>query len=128
MTDTITLTGMTFYTHVGCTPEERKVGQHLELDVTLHLDLREAGASDDIDQSVDYAKVHEALKRAIEGRERKLLEAIAEDAVTALRAFPLLESATVRVRKPAPPFPGFARHAEIVIHRPLHPGRSHGAR
>lgn len=121
MTDTITLTGMTFFTHVGCTSEERKVGQHLELDVTLHLDLQKAGREDDIDASVDYAKVHEALKHALDGRERRLLEAIAEDAVDALRPFPLLQAVTVKVRKAAPPFPGYARYAEITIHRALRP-------
>jgi 7,8-dihydroneopterin aldolase/epimerase/oxygenase len=53
--DRITLRNMRVFTHVGCTTEERRVGQHLELDVEFHMDLRKPGTTDRIGDSIDYA-------------------------------------------------------------------------
>ena len=47
MSDQIMLTGMKFFGHHGCTPEERAVGQIIAVDVELNLDLSNAGSSDD---------------------------------------------------------------------------------
>lgn len=115
--DKITLKNVSFYTHVGCTAEERRVGQHLELDVELHTDLHRAGESDDIKASIDYAQVYRALAAAVSGREQFLVEAIAERAADALKPFGA-KRVVVRVRKAAPPFPdGRAEFAEVEIVR-----------
>lgn len=117
--DRITLAGFRLFTHVGCTPEERKVGQHLEFDVDVFLDARAAGRADDIDASVDYAKLFEVVRDAVTRGESKLLEAVAERAAAAVLAMPRVERVVVRVRKEAPPFPhGHARHSEVEIARP----------
>lgn len=115
--DRITLRNMRVFTHVGCTAEERRVGQHLEIDLEFRLDLRRPGASDRIADSIDYAKAHELVKRAVEGHEANLLETIAERAAAAI--LPLgADEVVVRVRKPAPPIPhGHADHAEVEIAR-----------
>lgn len=115
--DRITLRNMRVFTHVGCTTEERRVGQHLELDLEFHLDLRGPGATDRIADSIDYARAHELVKKAIEGFEANLLETIAERAAAAVK--PLgAQRVVIRVRKPAPPISGgHADHAEVEITR-----------
>lgn len=115
--DRITLRNLRVFTHVGCTAEERRVGQHLELDVELRLDLRRSGASDRIADSIDYAKAFTLVKDAVSGHEANLLETIAERAAAAL--LPLgADEVVVRVRKNAPPIPGgHADYAEVEIRR-----------
>jgi dihydroneopterin aldolase len=113
--DRITLRNMRFFTHVGCTHEERRVGQHLEMDFEAYLDL--AGAEDHIDRTLDYAAAYRAIRAAVEGHEANLIETIAERAATAVLALGPRE-VVVRVRKPAPPIPGaHADFAEVEIRR-----------
>ena len=115
--DRVTLKNLRIYTHVGCTAEERRVGQHLEVDIEFHLELREAGTTDRIGASVDYAKAAEMVRHAVGGLEANLLETVAERAAAAL--LPLgADRVTVRVRKPSPPIPGaHADFAEVEITR-----------
>lgn len=115
--DRVTLRNLRIYTHIGCTAEERRVGQHLELDIEFHMDLRDAGTSDSIHKSIDYAKAASAVQDAVAGLEANLLETVAERAAAAL--LPLgADTVTVRVRKPSPPIPGaHADHAEVEITR-----------
>ncbi|MFA5862304.1 MAG: dihydroneopterin aldolase [Candidatus Thermoplasmatota archaeon] len=114
--DRITLKNMRVFTHVGCTAEERRVGQHLEIDIEFRMDLR--GIKDRIDASVDYAKAHQLVKEAVEGHEAFLIETIAERAATAVLGLGA-QQVVVRVRKPTPPIPGgHAEHAEVEITRP----------
>lgn len=115
--DRITLKNLTFFTHVGCTAEERKVGQHLQFDVDVYADLKAASEGDDIARSIDYADVYRAVEAAVSGREQFLIEALAERAAQACRKFNPSRVA-VRVRKHAPPFPeGRAEYAEVEIVR-----------
>ena len=117
--DKIRLRNMRVFTHVGCTAEERRVGQHLEIDLEFHLDLQPAGASDRIGLSIDYADAYLRVKAAVEGSEANLLETIAERAVAAVSGMGA-KAVVVRVRKPAPPIPGgHADHAEVEVFRAL---------
>lgn len=113
----MTLRNLRIYTHIGCTAEERRVGQHLELDIEFRMDLRPAGTTDSIAKSIDYAKAAGAVREAVAGLEANLLETVAERAAAAL--LPLgADTVTVRVRKPSPPIPGaHADFAEVEITR-----------
>jgi dihydroneopterin aldolase len=115
--DRVTLKNLRIYTHVGCTSEERRVGQHLEVDIEFRLDLRDAGKTDRISASIDYAHAAVLVREAVSGVEANLLEAVAQRAADALA--PLgARTIIVRVRKPSPPIPGaHADHAEVEIVR-----------
>lgn len=115
--DRITLRNMRFFTHVGCTAEERRVGQHLEMDVEFHLDLRGPGASDRIGETINYAEAYTRLRDTLENKEAQLLETIAQSAADALAGMGQQET-VIRVRKNAPPIPGaHADYAEVEIRR-----------
>jgi len=117
MVDRLSLVGLRFFTHIGCTAQERQVGQHLEMDLEFALDLRPAGQGDRIEDSLDYAAAAQAVKDAVERLEANLLETVAERAAAALLAWGA-HDVTVRVRKPSPPMPGtHAAHAQVEIHR-----------
>ncbi len=118
MTDRIVLHAMEFEGRHGVGDEERADPQHIELDVELTLDLRDAGRTDDLEQTVDYGDVFERCRAIVEERSFHLLEGIAEAvAVDLLSSFPRLESVLVRVRKLGVPIDGVLDYAGVEIER-----------
>ncbi|WP_315003604.1 dihydroneopterin aldolase [uncultured Selenomonas sp.] len=116
--DRIFLHGMRFMACHGVLPHEREVLQAFEADVKLCLDLREAGETDELRNTVNYAEVYELIRRVIEGAPKALIESLAEDAVTQiLAAFPRIRSVTFTVHKPAAPIAGIFADVGVSITR-----------
>jgi 7,8-dihydroneopterin aldolase/epimerase/oxygenase len=99
--DRILLEGMVFHGRHGTLPAERELGQPFVVDVELRLDLRPAGLSDDLTQTVDYGEVHNKVKEIVEGPPVNLTETLAERiAATVLGEHPPVEAVRVKVAKP----------------------------
>jgi dihydroneopterin aldolase len=99
--DRILLEGMVFHGRHGTLPAERELGQPFVVDVELRLDLRPAGLSDDLSQTVDYGEVHKQVKEIVEGPPVNLTETLAERiAATVLEEHPPVEAVRVKVAKP----------------------------
>jgi dihydroneopterin aldolase len=99
--DRILLEGMVFHGRHGTLPAERELGQPFVVDVELRLDLRPAGLSDDLTQTVDYGEVHKQVKEIVEGPPVNLTETLAERiAATVLEEHPPVEAVRVKVAKP----------------------------
>ena len=100
-----------YYEHELTTP------QPFEVDIELVLNLQPAGIDDDLEKTVDYAKVYDAARQIVESTSFRLLEAIAE-AISheVLSAFDVQEVG-VRVRKPAVKLGGPLDHAAVEIWR-----------
>lgn len=60
--DRVLLSGLLFHAHHGVLPAERDLGQKFRVDVTLDVDTRDAGCTDDLTRTVDYAAVYECVK------------------------------------------------------------------
>ncbi|MBW7477432.1 dihydroneopterin aldolase [Paenibacillus oenotherae] len=103
--DRLSLSGMRFFGYHGVFPEENKLGQQYIVDVELHLDLSRAAATDDLNQTVNYAELHALVKTIVQGPPFKLVEALAGNiASRLLDAYTSVNAVTVRVTKPHPPF------------------------
>jgi dihydroneopterin aldolase len=99
--DSIVLEGMVFHGRHGTLPAERELGQPFVVSVELRLDLRPAGRSDDLSQTVDYGQVHQRAKEIVEGPPVNLTETVAERiAAAVLEEVPAVEAVRVRVAKP----------------------------
>jgi dihydroneopterin aldolase len=117
VTDRILLEGMQFEGTHGVLPEEQLAPQPFEVDVELALDLRAAGATDDLEQTVDYGQVFDVCREIVESTRFNLLEALAEAiAHELLTGFPASE-VTVRLRKPRVKLGGPLRSAGVEIRR-----------
>ena len=116
--DRIVLEGMRFYGFHGVNPEERVLGQEYLVDLTVEMDLRNAGRSDRLEDTISYAHIYRAVKDVMEGEPRNLLEAAAQSiADRVLSEFPV-DSVTVRVKKPHPPIRGsIIESATVEIYR-----------
>ena len=118
MGDRIVLASMEFQTHVGAGDDERRDLQVIEVDVEMTADLRAAGQSDDLGQTIDYGSVFKRCREVVESGTFNLLEAVAEAVATALLdGFSKIESVNVRVRKPGVPIDGVLEYAGVEIER-----------
>ncbi|WP_077303769.1 dihydroneopterin aldolase [Terribacillus halophilus] len=116
--DKIHLNQLQFYGYHGLFPEENKLGQRFTVDTVLELDLRKAGESDDMTQSIHYGQAYEIIKAVVEGRAKNLIEAVAEEIAKQLfTAFSLLEACTIKVIKPDPPIAGHYESVAVEIRR-----------
>ena len=117
--DRIILEGMQFYGYHGGSPEERSLGQPFLVDLEGEIDLRAAGQSDNLEDTVSYAHLYRVVREVIEGEPKYLLEALTEEiARRALEAFPL-QGVRVRVKKTRPPIKGavLTGGASVEIYR-----------
>ena len=118
MGDYIELTGMEFYGYHGCLEEEREKGQSFFVDLVMRLDLSEAGRTDDLEKTVNYAAVFACVREIVEGEPKRIIEAVAEAvAEQLLRDFPLLSGLRVTVHKPSAPIAGKFRDVAVSDER-----------
>lgn len=103
--DRMKLARMSFYGRHGVFEEERILGQRWYVDLDLQVDLRAAGLSDDLNESINYALIHEAVTYVMEQESHQLVETLAERIATVLLStFDRINEVTVGVTKPNPPF------------------------
>jgi dihydroneopterin aldolase len=117
VTDRIILSEMVFRGRHGVLTTEREHEQPFGVDVELHLDLRQAGLTDDLAGTIDYRDVFEVCRAIVEGPSHFLLEALAEAIADELLARFDVEEVTVRVRKPEVALPGELGYAGVEIRR-----------
>lgn len=109
---------MEFYGYHGVFSEENKLGQRFIIDLELFLDLNQAGQSDNLNHTINYAEVYSLCKEIVENEKYQLVEKIAQRiAQKSLDEFPMLEELMVRVIKPNPPIPGHYDSVAVEIRR-----------
>ncbi|KEZ49660.1 dihydroneopterin aldolase [Metabacillus indicus] len=116
--DKIFVNGMEFYGYHGVFPEETKLGQRFRADMTIELDLKQAGQTDDLQHTVNYASLYKICRGVAEGKPFKLVEAVAEKiAAEVLEEFQQVSFCTVKLYKPDPPIPGHYDYVAVEIRR-----------
>ncbi len=117
--DYIHLNEMEFYGYHGALPEETKLGQRFRVTVSLATDLAEAGQTDNLDKTVNYAEVYSVCRAIVEGEPVKLIETVAEKiAATVMEEFAAkVTGVRVVLIKPDPPIPGHYASVSVDITR-----------
>lgn len=105
--DKIRIEKIRAYGYHGVFPEEKERGQNFYVSLTLFLDLRPAGTSDDLNKTVNYAAVVSRVVEIVSAKPSfNLIESLAEKiAETLLAEFPLLQALDVEIHKPEAPIP-----------------------
>ncbi|MDR0531610.1 MAG: dihydroneopterin aldolase [Oscillospiraceae bacterium] len=100
----IMVRGLELFAYHGCNPEERRDGQMFLLDLELRFHAIAACRSDDLADTVNYAKALKAAAAAFLNPPCNLIEHAAwRTAQAVLAQFPQVEQITVRVHKPDAP-------------------------
>ncbi len=103
--DRIVLTGVKAFGHHGVLAAERRDGQWFIVDATLHVETREAAATDDLTKTVDYARAAQVISDSITGDPLNLIEALAQRVAERLLELRGIFVVDVTVHKPGAPIP-----------------------
>ena len=100
---------------IGVNDWEREKPQEILINITLFADLRKAGESDNIEDSVNYRTVSKKVLACAESANRLTVEALAADIADLCLAEKGVEKVRVRVEKPNAV--RFARSVGVEIER-----------
>ncbi|MCZ7535357.1 MAG: dihydroneopterin aldolase [Acidimicrobiia bacterium] len=101
----------------GVLPEEKERPQPFEVDVELSVDLARAGGSDDLQDTIDYAAICEAVSRVISTERHELIERLAERIAQVCGGDARVRGIVVEVRKLEPPVAAALDHVAVRIER-----------
>ena len=104
--------------HHGVLASERRDGQEFVVDAVLALDLRRAGASDDLAETVHYGELAERLAAVVAGEPVDLLEALADRLAAVCLADARVRAVEVTVHKPGAPIPLAFDDVAVTVVRP----------
>ena len=100
---------------IGIYDEERREKQDVVINITLYADLRAAGRSDNIDDTVDYKSIKKQIIAMVETSSFFLVERLAERIAEICLAHEAVQRVGVRVAKPGAL--RFARTVDVEIER-----------
>ena len=116
MKDVILLQGIQVPAALGVTAAERRSRRPVLLDLEVESDLRRAGRSDRIGDTLHYKRIFEVVEDVAGNHEHKLVEALADRIARAVLGKFDAEAVTVSVRKPTP-IAGVLQYAGVRIRR-----------
>lgn len=85
---------------IGIYPEERREKQDVVINVEMHCDLRKAGMSDDLNDTVDYKSIKKAILKLVEESRFQLIETMAEKIAAIALSAEKVQAVVVTVDKP----------------------------
>ena len=101
MVDQIFINDLVAHGIIGIHPWERENPQEIRINIILFADLRKAGESDDIADTISYSEVARKILAHAEAAERLTVEALAADIARLCLEDPRVLSVRVRLEKPA---------------------------
>ena len=104
---------MEFYAYHGCLPEEQVIGNHFTVDITMDIDMEQASASDDLNDTLNYAEVYSMVKQQMAIRSHLLEHVSARILGRLFECFPQLNRAEVCVTKLNPPVGGQTKSVSV---------------
>lgn len=120
MSEILVIERIEFLGRCGVTPEERQISQPIAVDLELELlprSFQAAAETDEIGQTVDYARVADRVIATGTSREYSLVETLADRLTSILlQEFPL-SRICLWVRKLAPPLKGVSGSVGIRLER-----------
>jgi FolB domain-containing protein len=116
-TDRILLQDLRQSCIVGVRERERTAPQEVVVDLALYVDLRAAGGSDRLEDTVDYSALSRRVEELVEGSSFGLIEALAGAIAAVCLQEQRVRAVTVRVEKPAALPRGRAVAVEIYRER-----------
>ena len=118
--DRVHIKKLEIFANHGIMPEENTLGQKFIVSVDLYKDLRQAGRTDTLDTTVDYANAAALIKQVSEKSVFNLIEKLAEEIALALLKKFSVEKVNVIVEKPWAPVKLPLETVSVEIERGWH--------
>lgn len=102
--DKITIKNLKLFAYHGVNPEEKENGQNFYIDLNYFLDLSLPCESDNVDDTVSYAKVVKIIQKVFTERSYDLIEKAAQKVCDALfESFESIKKIEITLKKPEAP-------------------------
>lgn len=116
--DKIIVKNLKIFAFHGVNPEEKEDGQNFVFDITAYLDLSAPCRSDNVDDTVSYAKIIKAVTRIATAEKYDLLECVAEKVSDGLfENFPKIQRLKITLKKPEAPIKADFSYVAVEIER-----------
>jgi len=123
MADRIELRGLTVHGYHGVYDHERVSGQRFIVDITLWIDLAEAGASDDLADTYDYVELAARAAEIVAGPPRNLIETVGVEIADHVMEDQRVHAVEVVVHKPQAPIRQTFTDVAVTTRRSRRGGR-----
>ena len=111
----IILNEMKFYSYHGVLPQENTVGAEYKVSLDIETDFSEAAATDNLEGTINYAEIHEAVKEEM-NLPAKLLEHLAYRISKRLFTdFPTIKSIEITIFKENPPMGADCKNVGVKV-------------
>ncbi len=116
--DKILIRDLKLFAFHGVNPEEKQNGQNFVFDLDLYVNITKACYSDDLNDTVSYAKVIKTVKKAFTENRYDLLEKAAQVTADAiLEEYPDVFQADITLKKPEAPIKADFGYVGVFISR-----------
>lgn len=116
--DKILVRGLRIFAYHGVNPEEKEDGQNFVLDIDACVDISLPCETDNVEDTVSYAKIIKETVRIFTCRKDDLLERAAERVAQGLfESFDRIQSLRVLLKKPEAPIKADFDYVGVEIYR-----------
>jgi dihydroneopterin aldolase len=116
--DKLTIKGLRFHGLHGHAIQEKIEGNIFEVDLEFSLSLQKAGESDNLEDTVDYAKARSIVEDIMKSPSLNLIETLSLKIGEKLFQEFQFEGLEVKVRKLNPPMEGETEYSEVTMQWP----------
>ena len=119
--DFIKVTNLKVFAYHGVLEEEKKNGQDFYLNAKVYVDMRTAGISDKLEDTINYDQICIYLAEVFAEKQFDTIEAAAEYTLQEIIVnFPTIEAMELEVRKPHAPLTYVPEDISVTIYREWH--------
>lgn len=116
--DKILIRDLKIFAYHGVNPEEKENGQNFVFDIDLSVNMTKACYSDNVEDTVSYAKVIKTVTRTATAEKYDLLEKLAQvTADTILSEYPDVFNVSITLKKPNAPMKADFSYVGVQIYR-----------
>ncbi|MBR3768028.1 MAG: dihydroneopterin aldolase [Clostridia bacterium] len=116
--DKIIIKGLKLFAYHGVNEEEKIKGQNFELDITVWLELEKPCETDNVEDTVSYAKIIKKVREVFTAEKYDLLEKAAQVVSDAIFAeFPKVSESEILLKKPEAPIRADFNYVAVEIRR-----------
>lgn len=116
--DKIIVKDLKLFCYHGVNPEEKLDGQNFIFDVEAGVDLSAPCESDNVDDTVSYAKIIKTVRRVAQSEKNDLLERVAQRVADALfEEFDKIQTVKILLKKPEAPIKADFSYVAVEIER-----------